>query len=316
MNGPAGWWELRAPAHVGTNRRRIAAYLKEWGADAIWVDGIAASQYVPPDKTALVDLCDSLGLLFQRQASFAKSPLEKLKLTQEGRAYRKWERKVAGRFPVVFISEIDRQTTGESVTVKTPVVIENGIDLDYFTFPPGERAAQQILFLGVLNYPPNADAAVYLAQEVFPLIREKAPEAELLIVGRSPGGEIQALDGKGGVTVFADVPDVRPFLLNSTVFICPLRFGAGVKNKILSAFAMKIPVVATSVALEGIAIEHRIHALFADSPEQLAESVVGLLSDRARADRMAAAGRAFVESRYSWTKSAEQFENALLNLPR
>src|SRR5206468_215326 len=106
-----------------------------------------------------------------------------------------------------------------------------------------------------MEYPPNTDAALYLIEEILPLVQRTVPAAQALIVGRDPPARLRSAGQRPGVTVTGFVDDVRPYLERATVFAAPLRFGAGIQNKVLEAMAMEVPVVASPLAADGLRTE-------------------------------------------------------------
>lgn len=185
-------------------------------------------------------------------------------------------------------------------------VINTGVDLDYFQ-PPDQPATQpRLVFVGAFQHLPNVDAMVYFCREVLPLIRTQVPEAELLIVGSQPTPAIASLADIPGVQVTGFVPDIRPYLASSSVYVVPLRLGVGIRGKILEAWSMRMAVVATSVACAGLKYEDGKSLLVADSPELFASHAVALLKDPARRQRLGAEGRRVVDELYSWKASAEK----------
>jgi len=97
-------------------------------------------------------------------------------------------------------------------------------------------------------------------------------------------------------------------LAQASVFVSPLRMGAGIKNKILEALAMGLPVVATSISVDGIAVQDGHSALIADTDDALAQAVIRVLSDADLQARLSDNGRALINARYTWTSVAAQYE--------
>jgi glycosyltransferase involved in cell wall biosynthesis len=102
------------------------------------------------------------------------------------------------------------------------------------------------------------------------------------------------------------VPDIRPYMAQASVYIVPLRLGVGIRGKILEAWAMGMPVVASPVACAGLRFEHDRNLLVAESPHQFATAAISLLRDAARRDRLGREGRHTAEAYYSWEASASQ----------
>lgn len=185
-------------------------------------------------------------------------------------------------------------------------VIPNGIDLAYFQPETIEREPATLLFTGNYEYAPNIDAALLLARDVLPLVRLKIPDAKLWLVGNAPSPEMQAL-ASDHVLVTGRVDDVRPYLARATLFACPLRFGAGIKNKVLEALAMGCPVLASPLSVDGIAARAGQEVALA-APDAFAERAVQLLQDDSLRAALAMRGRALIETHYSWARVADAYE--------
>jgi polysaccharide biosynthesis protein PslH len=155
----------------------------------------------------------------------------------------------------VMTTERERQALLAIAPDARAEVLPNGIDLDRFRRPDGEPAAApaRVVFTGVMNYEPNADAAIWLARGIWPIVRSSHPEACLDIVGASPTAAVKALhDPATGVTVTGSVPDVRPYLWRARVAVAPLRVARGVQNKVLEAAAAGLPCVVTPAVAAGL----------------------------------------------------------------
>lgn len=204
----------------------------------------------------------------------------------------------------VVVSGRDREEL-LSLNPSLPVeVIPNGVDTHAFRPRPTARIPA-LLFVGNYEYPPNVDAALHLAQDIFPAVRRRLPQVRLWLVGNAPPPELRALASET-IRVTGRVPDVRPYLARAGAFISPLRLGAGIKNKVLEALAMGCPVIATPLSLDGIAARDGHDVLVAEGPT-LAEAAVRLLQDAGLSRQLSLNGRRLVESRYSWDHVAERY---------
>ncbi len=216
---------------------------------------------------------------------------------------------------VTAVSEADGQSIRKSGSKSAVEVIENGVDLDYFTVDQTHQdKSDRLVFTGSMDWRPNQDAAEFFVNDVFPLLRRKRPEIEAVFVGREPPDHITRLGDTPGITITGTVDDIRPYIREAAVYIVPLRVGGGSRLKILEAFALEKPVVSTSVGAEGLIVTHDKDILLADSPEQFAAAVESLLNDRAQAKRLGAAGRELVVERYGWDQLATQLEQFLIKL--
>src|SRR5208282_2694024 len=157
--------------------------------------------------------------------------------------------------------------------------IPYGVDLEYYARRMAPEA-WRIVFTGNMSWPPNEDAAEHFARDIMPAIRSRIPDASFWIVGAEPSARVQNLARIAGIHVTGTVADIRPWIWSAAVYASPLRFGLGVKNKILEAMASGAPIVATSRSLSGTPLIDGQHALIADDDAKFADSVTRLLSDR------------------------------------
>jgi glycosyltransferase involved in cell wall biosynthesis len=192
------------------------------------------------------------------------------------------------------------------------IVVPNGVDLGYWQKNGTGRSGQRIVFTGNLSYAPNADAAMQLARDIFPQVREAVPDAELFLVGRDPLPElIEFAKTNPKITVTGLVDDIRPYLESATVFAAPLRFGAGIQNKVLEALAMDVPVVASPVAADGLQTADGTAPPLsvAKNNDQFVRAIVRQLWST---DQSSTGGRAFIERYFSWHESGELLEQSLV----
>jgi len=226
---------------------------------------------------------------------------------------RRIEAGIVGRAAhVMFASERDRRLILRMAGTPASSIVPNGVDVEFWCRQAPTLGLDRIVFTGAMHYPPNVDAALVLADSVLPLVRRRIPEVCLDIVGRDPAPSLLALAGRPGVRVTGYVPDVRPYLEAASVFAAPLRFGAGIQNKLLEALAMELPVVASTLAVDGLrAGEASPPAVVADDPATMADRIVETLETVRRDPAPNAAGRAYVESLFRWEESGRRLDAIL-----
>ncbi|MFN2538851.1 MAG: glycosyltransferase, partial [Mycobacteriales bacterium] len=228
---------------------------------------------------------------------------------RESRLAERLERRIVASFDsVIAVSDQDARLLGTRVAV-----VPNGVDVERFSVTPLPRAAR-VVMTGTLGYLPNVDGIHWLVSEVWPRVRQVIPEATLELVGKDPFPTVAALEGRDGVRVIADVPEIGPYLRRARVAVVPLRIGSGTRLKALDAMAAGRPVVGTAIGLEGLNIRDGREAIVADDPESFANAVVALLRDDDLAQRLVAAGRAFVEENHDWARIGDVFAAHVIGL--
>jgi O-antigen biosynthesis protein len=166
----------------------------------------------------------------------------------------------------------------------------------------GER--RDILFIGTFQHLPNVDAMRYFISDVWPLIRQELGDAKFLVIGGEPPDEIKAL-AADDVIVTGHVPDLAPYLNRCKLSVAPLRFGAGVKGKVLTSMSYSVPVVVSSVAAEGMPLADGRDVLIADSPQGFCQAVVNLYSDESLWNRLSQASREIIKQHFSFAAARD-----------
>ena len=164
----------------------------------------------------------------------------------------------------------------------------------------------QVVYVGNLRYPPNAQAAIRLVRGIMPIVWRSRPDVQVVLVGDGPPPEVEAEARPGRVVVTGRVPDVRPHLSRAWVGCVPLLAGSGTKYKVLEALAAGVPLVCSPLAVEGLDLEAGRDLAVGASDGDLAREVLRLLDDAEAARALAHRGRQRVEERYAWN----------VNLPR
>lgn len=239
-----------------------------------------ASQYVTdvrkwaPHASVVFDTVDLHYLREQRQAELELSDSLLAKAAQT----RQLELGVIKQVDVTLVvSPIEQalladDSPGAMVSILSNIHEPRQAETDY-------AAREGLLFIGGFRHPPNVDAVEWFVGKVWPLIRQQLPSVTLTIVGSHMPDAIKNLAGNG-IHTPGFVEDVHPLIDGARISLAPLRYGAGVKGKINQAMACGLPVVATSVAAEGMSLIANEELLVADEPQEFANAVVRLYQDQ------------------------------------
>jgi glycosyltransferase involved in cell wall biosynthesis len=194
--------------------------------------------------------------------------------------------------------------------------LRTAVDVSAYPFPGGPRQVDSLLFIGNFQHRPNYEGLEYFCRKILPKIRARRPGVTLTVVGAGSEGNGERSIAGEGIRLLGQVRDIREPLGKFSVFVCPIRTGAGVRVKILEAFASGIPVVSTTLGAEGLAAKPGSEIILADSPDEFASGCLRLLENPALARSMAANARLLVEAQYNLPVVMERLDGAYLELVR
>jgi len=217
------------------------------------------------------------------------------------------------------VAELGAATSSDLVivhsTVEQEILSREAPSAKVFVFPWVAEARKQpadlkgrdrVLFIGGFRHPPNVDAVNWLVADIWPLVRSAVPSATLRIIGPDAPDSFYAFDGKNGVQLVGWVPELEPELDRARLTVAPLRFGAGIKGKVISSISNGVPVVCTPVAAEGMGVEDGREVAIAADAAGMAEAIIRMLTDDAEWKSLSAAGAAFVDANYSQAAALER----------
>jgi sugar transferase (PEP-CTERM/EpsH1 system associated) len=245
----------------------------------------------------------------------ARWPLS-LAFRLEARKVRRYERWLGTQFDAGSVNA-PRERDVLGAYVRAPIhVIPNGVDLEYFRSSRAANRAyvpHRLIFTGNMSYRPNVDAVRHLVADILPKVRQEIPDIELQIVGMDPTPAVRRLADGMRIVVTGRVDDVRPYFDEAAVAVVPLRVARGLQNKVLEAMAMRVPVVASEAAYQGIAARPDRDLLVARDPDAFSRAVVRLLREPATREAYAAAGRACVEENHNWNTLLPRLEQLVVD---
>jgi glycosyltransferase involved in cell wall biosynthesis len=304
---PVDLWKWR----VAAVRDEVNTALAKGDVDLCIADFLFAAANVPMPGNVPVLLFEHNVeyLIWQRLANLETTGWKRALFEMEWRKLRACEREaVANAALTIAVSDDDRDRLAEMSPGSRVVSIPTGVNTEYFTPRHDAEVPMRLVFSGSMDWHPNEDAVCYFADAILPRIRAEFPNVSFTIIGRNPSAHVRELTAQPGIFVTGTLDDVRPAIAEGSVYIVPLRAGSGTRIKIFEALAMGKAVVSTTVGAEGLALESGRHFLAADTPHEFAQAVIRLLRDPAKRRSLGDAGRALVETNYSWAMVARQFE--------
>lgn len=262
----------------------------------------------------ILDLTDAGSLYLKRFRDTTSNPFYKLFLNEELRRISGYERHLENFDKSLVCSDVDRDALLHHAPKAKIDILFNGIDIEYYSNHQSTVSEPfRIICTGNMAYHPNADGVLYFVKKIFPLIEKQISEIELYIVGQSPPGKISRLSS-ARIRVTGFVPDIKEEYLKSSVAVAPIRFGAGTLNKVIEPMALGLPVVTTSLGIEGLPLKNEKDVLVADTPEEFANAVVRLLKDPHLRSMLSTNASTIIRSCYDWKVIAASLEHIYRNL--
>ena len=292
--------------------RKVAAETPK--PDVIQIDWIYMAEYLKtlrkafPGVPIVLRQHNAEYVIFERLAENEKNMFKRVFLK-----YQAWKTK---RYEARMMKKVDYYTTVTStdeahfqnLAPKTPgKTIPAGVDTSRFERQPSTPREKAFIILGSLSWAPYAQSVAWFLNEVWTHFAKANPGVSLYVVGSSPPIEIQRWNGTQGVNVTGFVDDVRPLMHRCTAMIVPLLSGSGMRIKIVEAMAAELPVISTSVGIEGIKATADVHALVANTSDELQSAMSTLLDNPEICASLISNGHQLAVDEYEWSSIAKGF---------
>lgn len=291
-------------------QKRVLSCIEKWNPNAIYCQLLRTAKYVESVSyiPKVIDFQDAFSKGIERRLLTDPWYLKPV-LNSELKRLNRYEQLVFGRFDdCTIISEQDRDQLPFDQTNEVTIV-RNGVELDDFK-PKSEDKTVEVLFAGNMGYPPNVEGAIFLANEVMPLVRKEFPKAKLMLAGARPDQKVQELQNElTQVTGWVD--DMRDCYGQAKVFVAPMMIGTGLQNKLLEAMAMKLPCITSTLANNALQAKPGTEILISANADEYAKHIVDLLSDEEKAHSIAKAGYQLVSKDFSWEGATKPLVNIL-----
>jgi glycosyltransferase involved in cell wall biosynthesis len=307
--GPRGGGLLDPPAARAERSAELERHLelvwRQHPPDVVQIEYTTMAHYAPPARSTgalVVCTAHNVATLAQLQrARREKVPVLRLRRLLGALSLWRYERRVLRDYDLVItLSQADALALGRWLPQTPAVHIPAGLGVR--EQPLGGQEGV-VLFVGSYLHPPNVEAALWLAREVWPDVQAVRPEARLVLAGRDPPAAVRALAGRG-IEVPGTLADLAPLYEQAGVVAAAAFWGGGVRIKILEALAAGLPVVATPAAAAGLALEHEQNALLATDAAGFAEALLRLLGNGALRERIGRAGHALALAQHDTTRTA------------
>ena len=287
-------------------------------ADIILVDHYEVFQYLPDNVPGKVILHthNAESQIWGRYAGITSNPIKKWLIKFESKRIEKKEQYYAQKADLVLSApaDIDFIKTGKAAPFIPTYHLGNDQMLQREQLQYDETS-NILMYVGTLTWEANVDGLLWFKEQVWPDVKAKNQDIEFIIIGKNPDERLlQWAKTDDQVKVPGFVADLEPFYHKARIFVVPLRFGSGMKVKILDAFYRGLPVATTSIGMESIDALDNEHALIADSPEQFGQKINHLLSHKRDWERLSENSRTLASERYTWQQHLKDLHRAIEQL--
>ncbi len=286
--------------------KKIQQQVRDLNPNHIYCQLVRCGEYVKSefDIPKTIDFMDVLSKGIERRISSSSFYLKKI-LEIEAERLKVYEHIMFEYFDNHSIISAQDQELIYHIEREAITVIPNGIDTDFFTPNSNSEKKYTLLFNGNMQYQPNVKSAVYIANEILPILHKTNPEITLLISGTSPTKEIQDLATEK-VTVSGWMDDIRDAYNSSQIFIAPMQIGTGLQNKLLEAMAMKMPCISSKLANNALKATPEKEILIGNSREEYAKLVLELIENTTKRKTLEENSFRYVTSNFNWESSTKK----------
>lgn len=274
-------------------------------------DYVRALKGVP----TVLEMTDAISLNYERvKARGGKRSLKEWVYTIEASRLLRYERGTIDDFSLVtLVSSTDRDFLLEGRPSKKILVCSNGVDLKNFPFSKRRESKPVIAYIGNMTSVQNMDACIYFAEQVMPLVRQDL-DAVFRVVGKISDNDAERLRTYPNVEVIGAVDRIADAVVDARVGVCPVRLAAGVQNKVLEYMALGLPVITSSIGLEGFSAVPNHDVLVADEPKDYVKMIKQVWDRNEWALQIAENGRNYVERKHEWSSQLSGLVAQVSNL--
>ncbi len=289
---------------------KIKNFIKKYEIDAVYTHLIRMAPYAKDLKLfRVLDLTDAISLSLKRSLKY-RSHVFYLFYLLEWLRVKRYEKEIIQCFDkCLLVSDIEKNAIENAKNLRNMEIIQNGVDFDRLTPSDKPYDDKKISFVGNLHSFPNRDAVMFFYNDILPLIKKEISDIKFYIIGVNPPPRILELNNDKNIVVTGPVEDLKYYLEDSACFVCPIRAGAGLQNKILEAMSLGLPVITTSIGFEGIKAKEGKDLLVADKPEDFAEKIIEIIKDENLRNDLSQNAREFIVERYNWEDVVKKLED-------
>lgn len=294
-------------------KRRLKKILEHEQFDIVHLDMANTAQFIDlvSHMPTLIAPHDSITLNLKRRSKLEKNFFRRVYQYIQWKKWERYESEMYAKFGKCFVvSDVDKEVLLSLNPEIDIAVAPNGVDVDFYKSLGSKPEKASLIFSGSMGSFQSVDAILYFCETIYGNLKAVMPDLELYIVGKNPPHSVKQLTQDKSITVTGYVEDIRPFIDKSTIYVCPIRSGSGIKNRLLEAMAMSKPIVAFAKSCEALNVTHMKDIWLANNPQEFTRGILTLLDDQALREEIAYNARQLVEREYSWGRSINIIEKS------
>ncbi|MCO5232378.1 MAG: glycosyltransferase family 4 protein [Chitinophagales bacterium] len=311
---------LFQPLNLYRNRsKKFAQKISNWAenVDAIFVDHYEMFQYVPKKFKGKVILhqhnCEYL--IWDRYAQLEKNWIKKLVLKNQSFWIKNYEHKICQRANTILAAPNDKEELVKIGAEPSKFYETYHLgDEEMLNLPAlkWENSESAILFVGTLTWEANIDAVLYFIRDIWPKVLMQKPDTQFFIVGKNPDIRIiQAANTSKNIILTGFVQNLDDYYTKCKIFISPLRFGSGIKVKVMNALYRGIPTVSTTIGAEGLRVINANTMMVTDDNQKFADDIVLLMDNDELWNTISVNSRKLAEELYTWKSVFDKVVQAI-----
>jgi len=287
--------------------------------DVIFCDHYVMFQYIPKNYKGKIILhqhnCEYL--IWKRYADIEKSIPKRIALLNQAYHIKKYEQKICKKSDIILAAPNDIDELVKIGADKNKFYETYHLGDDVLLNEPNlifDETEKQLLYIGTLSWEANIDGLIWFFNEIWEKITQQHSDIKLYVVGKNPDARLQAFAVKDNRIILTGfIEDVEPLFKKSRIFITPLRFGSGIKVKVINSLYRGIPTVTTSVGTEGLKVKDGEHIYIKDNPIEYANAINTLLTNKDIWVKISTNARTIAHQYYTWNYVLENIRKAIEN---
>ena len=287
--------------------------------DVIFCDHYVMFQYIPKNYKGKIILhqhnCEYL--IWKRYADIEKSIPKRIALLNQAYHIKKYEQKICKKSDIILAAPNDIDELVKIGADKNKFYETYHLGDDVLLNEPNlifDETEKQLLYIGTLSWEANIDGLIWFFNEIWEKITQQHSDIKLYVVGKNPDARLQAFAVKDNRIILTGfIEDVEPLFKKSRIFITPLRFGSGIKVKVINSLYRGIPTVTTSIGTEGLKVKDGEHIYIKDNPTEYVNAINTLLTNKDIWEKISTNARTIAHQYYTWNYVLENIRKAIEN---